>query len=118
MFKQFLLYALRWQLSTPILALCLYWLNFNVTIETIIANLIGSTIFFGIDKYIFKQSISFPLWQIQEEVKCADCGEVCKGYRLVKTKNYDKTKDNNPEFRCEKCSEKKLVKLKEMGIKY
>lgn len=118
MIKQFLLYALRWQLSTPILALCLYYLNCSVTIETIIANLLGSSIFFWIDKYIFKQSVLFPLWEIQEGVKCADCGEISKGYRLVKTRNYDKLKDYLPEFRCERCSEKKLRELKSRGIQY
>jgi hypothetical protein len=118
MIKQFLLYALRWQLSTPILALCLYYFNFNVTTETIIANTIGSSIFFWVDKYIFKQTISFPLWQIEEIVKCVDCGEVCRGYRLVKTKNYDKMKDSNVEFRCERCSRNKLMMLREKGIEY
>jgi len=114
--KQYLLYVLRWQLSSPILALCLYYFNYSVTVETIIANFIGANIFIGIDKHIFKQSVSFPLWQIQEEVKCVDCDEVCRGYRLVRTKNYDKMKDSKVEFRCEKCSEKKLRELKSRGI--
>jgi len=52
--KRFILYLLRWQLSTPILALCLKFLSFNTIINTIIANLIGGMIFFEIDKYIFK----------------------------------------------------------------
>ena len=51
--KRFLLYLLRWQLSTPILALCLCWLPFNTIINTIVANLIGGIIFFFIDKKIF-----------------------------------------------------------------
>lgn len=53
--KPYLLYLLRWQLSTPILALALYLLNFNTLIETIIANLIGGLIFFWVDKKIFKK---------------------------------------------------------------
>jgi hypothetical protein len=118
MIKQYFLYLCRWQLSSPILAFCLFYLHFGVTWNTIIANLIGGLIFFWVDKYIFKQPISFPLWQIQEEVKCTDCDEVCRGYRLVKTSNYDKTKDSNPEFRCEECSGKKLRKLKDNGLKY
>lgn len=52
--KQFILYLLRWQLSTPILAICLYFLNFNTLINTIIANLIGGCLFFFIDRKIFK----------------------------------------------------------------
>jgi hypothetical protein len=45
-----------------------------------------------------------------------DCGEIAKGYRLVRTKNYDKTKDKTPEFRCGVCSEIKLKELKTRGI--
>jgi len=52
--KKFVLYLLRWQLSTPILALVLYLLHTNEIIETIVANLIGGTIFFWVDKKIFK----------------------------------------------------------------
>ena len=55
MIKKYVLYLLRWQLSTPILALVLYLLNYNQIIETIIANLIGGIIFFWIDKLIFKE---------------------------------------------------------------
>ena len=51
--KKFLLYLLRWEMSSPILALCLSWLPFSTIINTIIANLIGGTIFFWIDKRIF-----------------------------------------------------------------
>ena len=52
---RFILYLLRWQLSTPILALCLNLLSFNVLLNTIIANLIGGIIFYWIDKFIFKE---------------------------------------------------------------
>ena len=53
--KKFILYLIRWQLSTPILALCLKFLNYNTLINTIIANFIGGCIFFFIDKNIFKE---------------------------------------------------------------
>lgn len=53
--KQYLLYILRWELSTPILALVLYLLHTNELIETIVANLIGGIIFFWIDRLIFKK---------------------------------------------------------------
>lgn len=53
--RQFLLYILRWQLSTPILALVLYLLNTNEIVETIIANLIGGIIFYWVDKKIFRK---------------------------------------------------------------
>lgn len=52
--KQYGLYLLRWQLSTPILALVLYLLHTTTLLETIIANLIGGLIFFWVDKKIFK----------------------------------------------------------------
>ena len=52
---RFILYLIRWQLSTPILALCLKFLNFNTLVNTIIANLIGGIIFYWVDKYIFNK---------------------------------------------------------------
>lgn len=52
-----LMYLLRWQLSTPIIALCIYLLNFNTLVETIIANLIGGLIFYNVDKTIFKNKV-------------------------------------------------------------
>ena len=53
--KKYLLYLFRWQLSTPILALVLYFLHTNELVETIIANLIGGIIFFWVDMLIFKK---------------------------------------------------------------
>ena len=52
---KFILYLIRWQLSTPILYLCLNFIKLNTFWNTIIANLIGGCIFFWIDKYIFKK---------------------------------------------------------------
>ena len=52
--KRFLIYLLRWQLSTIILAPCIYILPFDVLTKTIIANLIGGIIFYFVDKTIFK----------------------------------------------------------------
>ena len=54
--KRFLLYLLRWQLSSPILALWLLWLDpLGVALATIIANLIGGCIFYWVDKLIFRK---------------------------------------------------------------
>ena len=54
MVKKYLLYLLRWQLSTPILALCLVCLSgLGELWATIIANLIGGLIFFWVDNLIF-----------------------------------------------------------------
>lgn len=54
--KKFVLYLLRWQASTPILALCLFLLTARMSEfwATVIANLIGGCIFFFVDKKIFK----------------------------------------------------------------
>ena len=54
-FKRFILYLFRWQLSTPILALVLHFLNTSEILETIIANFIGAIIFYFADKKIFKK---------------------------------------------------------------
>lgn len=52
--KKFILYLIRWQASSPVLALCLLLLPFNTIVNTIIANLIGGIIFYFVDKRIFK----------------------------------------------------------------
>ena len=118
MIKKYLFYLFRWQLSTPILAVVLWWLSgWNVTAATIIANLIGGLIFFWVDRYIFKVEYRNPLWEIEDDVRCADCHQVCKGYRLVKASNYDRMEDKTPKFRCEKCSKKKLAQLRAKGVK-
>ncbi|MGI6515093.1 MAG: hypothetical protein GX052_01905 [Syntrophomonadaceae bacterium] len=115
--KQYLLYLFRWQLSTPILAGVLYFMKgFSVTASTIIANIIGGLIFFWVDRFIFTSPHLAPQWEIREEVKCADCGDIAKGFRLVRTRNYDRTRDKNPEFRCERCSQRKIQELKMRGV--
>lgn len=53
---------LRWQLSTPILAAIPYILSAyninNFIVTAIIANLIGSLIFFKVDELIFSKEVS------------------------------------------------------------
>ena len=57
MIKKYILYLIRWQLSTPILALCVVWLaSYGTTVSTIIANLIGGLLFFWVDKWIFNRN--------------------------------------------------------------
>ena len=53
--KKYLLYLLRWQLSSPLLAICLYFLKFGTFWNTVVANLIGGMIFFEVDKIIFRK---------------------------------------------------------------
>ena len=125
MLKKFILYALRWQLSTPILAPVLIYCNgvfsndtnINFIIATVLANFIGSCIFFWVDKFIFRTKLKNPLWEIQANADCFDCGKKnCRCYRLVKAKNYDRLDDKEPEFRCETCSEKRTEQLRERGV--
>ena len=54
MIKKYLLYLVRWQLSTPILAVVLWWLaDVNAIVASIVANLIGGLVFFWVDRRIF-----------------------------------------------------------------
>jgi hypothetical protein len=53
---KFIIYLIRWQLSTPILAITMVLLaNFNTWVATILANLIGGCIFFFVDRIIFEK---------------------------------------------------------------
>jgi len=116
-FKRYFLYLVRWQLSTPILAGVLYLLgSFSALAATIIANIIGGLIFFWVDRFIFTSQALAAQWEVREEIQCADCGRIARGYRLVQAKNYDRTRDPRPEFRCESCSAIKSAELKRRGI--
>lgn len=54
--RKFLLYAFRWQLSTPILWAVLMCLGRSIW-ATIAANLVGACIFYYVDKkFIFKEN--------------------------------------------------------------
>lgn len=113
--KKFLMYTVRWQLSTPILWACIKYLRVFVDsdlILTIIANLIGASIFFWVDKYIFAIKYYKPLWEIKKNIKCEDCNSECTyGFRIALKHKYDKTKETNPQFRCYKCAIKKASKM-------
>lgn len=116
--KRYFLYLCRWQLSTPILAVVLIWLaSLDKWVATTIANLIGGLIFFWVDRFIFKSKLLSSQWEVKDDIVCVDCGATARGYRLVKTDNYDKSEDKAPEFRCENCSKKKTEDLLNKGIK-
>ena len=115
-YKQYGLYLIRWQLSTPILAVALVVLaTTNKLVATIVANLIGGLIFFWVDKFIFTSPLLKAQWEVQDNIECCDCSKIARGYRLVKTVNYDKSK-TTPKFRCESCSQKKTHQLREQGV--
>ena len=107
--KKYVLYLIRWQLSTPILAIVLKLLsNMSTLYATIIANFTGGLIFFWVDKFIFRKKSDVPLWEIKDEVECYDCHKHTKGYRIVSWGNYDRSDDKNPEYRCKDCSINKM----------
>lgn len=111
--KKFLLYLFRWQLSTPILWLVVRNLGTGLT-ATIIANLIGGSIFFWIDKIIFKSNHT-EIWYFKSG-NCDKCHKKGELYRLVKAVNYDRI-TARPKFFCAKCSQEKLKELNIKNVK-
>ena len=108
------MYLIRWQLSTPILAIVLIWLaTMDKWIATAVANLIGGLIFFWVDKFIFT-SKAVEVWHIKEG-RCDKCGKVSHLWRLIKTAGYDRS-DSKPVFLCIGCSKEKTDELRAQGI--
>jgi hypothetical protein len=113
MFKKYAFYLIRWQLSTPILAIVLILLaNMPTLMATVIANLIGGLIFFWVDRFIFRTLSKTPLWEIRDDVVCFDCGRHGRGYRIAEWLGYNRRQDKNPQFRCEQCKDEKARKVK------
>ena len=112
--KKYFLYLIRWQLSTPILAVCIVWFaSLGATVSTVLANFIGGLIFFWVDRWIFQKTsiLKGEVWEVQQDIICADCGSpVDRGYRLAKKSNYDRMNDKRPQFRCQDCSRRKYEK--------
>jgi len=117
-YKRYGLYLLRWQASTPILAgVGILLVNMGQLVAAVVANLIGGLIFFWVDQFIFTSQSLAAQWEVRDNISCVDCGRVTRGYRLVKSGDYDRTHDHEPEFRCEECSKKKAEELKVRGVK-
>lgn len=124
--KTWLFYVFgRWILLSGIAgALLQFLLSDYFRIHTIPAFLLNqfilANVFWFIDKAIFKSHFKipsfYPLWEIKKDVTCADCGIICEGYRIVKTKNYDRINDPEPEFRCGTCKEFKIEELKRRNV--
>lgn len=112
--RKFLLYLFRWQLSTPILWLVVRNLGAGIW-ATVIANLIGGSIFFWVDRFIFT-SYAVEVWQFKDKGKCDNCGKEESLWRLVRAPNYDK-RNTNPVFLCMKCSKTKTDELRAKGLK-
>jgi hypothetical protein len=86
----------------------------NTILATVIANLIGGLIFFWVDRFIFKTIHRKPLWEIENDTVCADCGAQGRGYRITEWFGYNKRKDKSPQFRCETCKD---IKMNEVSKK-
>jgi hypothetical protein len=123
MFKRYALYLIRWQLSTPILAPIIALVKGSSSIfgtaeewlAASIANLIGGLIFFWVDKLIFTSKLG-SIWHVEENIICVDCNQpAARGYRLVKSINYDRSKADS-KYRCEACSIAKANRLKQNGV--
>jgi hypothetical protein len=55
--RNYVLYLLRWQLSTPILALCVVsFATLGATWAAVVANLVGGLLFFWVDRWIFNKT--------------------------------------------------------------
>ena len=120
--KRFLLYLLRWQLSTPILApvVALFtgapiWGTAATWGGTAVANLIGGSIFFWVDRFIFT-SKAVEMWHVIPNGKCDECGKVTELWRLTLAPGYDKRADE-PKYLCMECSKRQTDKLRAKGIK-
>jgi hypothetical protein len=117
-YKRYGLYLLRWQASTPILAgVGIILASMGQLVAAIVANLIGGLIFFWVDQFIFTSQSLCAQWEVKESISCVDCGKIARGYRLVRSGDYDRTHDHEPEFRCEDCSRKKADDLRSKGVK-
>lgn len=105
--RRYALYLFRWQLSTPLLSICILGFAFlGPTWAAVIANFFGGLAFFWIDRVIFNYKHPRPLWEVVEAQVCHDCGKrPTRVYRLVKRQDgYDRMDDETPEWRCEECS--------------
>jgi len=112
MLRRYILYLIRWQLSTPILWIAVRNLGTGIW-STVIANLVGGVIFFWVDKFIFT-SEAVEVWHIKEG-SCDKCQATSHLWRLVKTTGYDRS-SAAPVFLCMKCSKEKTDALRAQGI--
>jgi hypothetical protein len=117
-----LLYLGRWQLSSLILspAISLFngtsiWGTAETWAASCVANLVGGSIFFWVDRFIFTSG-AVEVWNFKDNGVCDQCGKEESLWRLVKASNYDKS-GSEPKFLCMKCSKEKTDELRSKGIK-
>jgi hypothetical protein len=118
--KSLATYMIRWQLSTPILAgvAYLYTGTAGDSISSaVVANFIGSLVFYWVDLYTFLSGTLTHQWEVKENITCHDCNaETPRGYRLVVAPKYNRMK-HIPHFRCQSCSINKTDQLRSAGLK-
>ena len=84
-------------------------------LAAIVANAIGASIFFWVDRFIFTSS-AVEVWNFKDKGVCDQCGKEESLWRLVRAPNYDKSK-SEPVFLCMSCSKAKTDELRAKGIK-
>jgi len=110
------LYLLRWQLSSPLLAVVTLWLGSGWG-PAVVANLIGGLLFFWVDRFLFKSRHLERIveeWEVLPDGECYDCGQTGRVRRLVFTLDYDRRLDERPQYRCPACSERKLQQVRDL----
>lgn len=118
--KSLIVYMFRWQLSTPILGFVMYLFsegsNASDSLNSaIVANVIGSLIFYWWDMITFLYNSLKRQWEVKDDADCDECGAHGRVYRLVIAPRYNRMKGTN-EFRCESCSISKTNELRNRGI--
>jgi hypothetical protein len=116
-FTKLFIYMIRWQLSSPILGIVMWFFGGSILDSmngAVIANLIGSLIFYWFDMLTFSASALKEQWSVKNG-NCCDCGQYGRLYRLVITPNYNKLKSEQ-EYRCESCSIEKTNVLLNNGV--
>lgn len=117
--KKFLLYLIRWEMSTftlaPVISLLAIYGITNSWIAAFTGNFIGACIFFWVDRWIFKSN-AFEIWNIRENGICDRCNKKSEIlYRLVRAPGYNKV-NSEPLFLCMECSKEKTEELRNRGV--
>lgn len=127
-----MLYLLRWQASSVLLAPAIAIVNALFTpnvdwstvawfgtltswVGAIAANFLGGNLFYWVDRFIFTSS-AVEVWNFKDKGICDQCGKEESLWRLVRAPNYDKSK-SEPIFLCMSCSKTKTDELRAKGIK-
>jgi len=108
--SRFFIYALRWQLSTPLLWLVVRQFGTGFW-ATVLANFVGSCIFYWVDRFIFGAKVQE--WEFLSFGACDCCGALGRGLRRLRydPRGYDRRHDLDPEFLCQVCSPRRLAEI-------